>query len=248
MYNHPIMPLCDVEDRHTQIIWGLREFAHRFGRPAQGIWLSETAIDMNTVRALITHGVKFTILAPQQAAMVRPFDSTQWQDVHGGAIDTRHPYRVFEVDGAGRTHFDRYLDIMFYNPGLSLKVSFDHLMNDPAKLKQEILTNLDPAAELPQVLTLATDGEIYGHHEAGADAGLAGLFTKIAQDCGICVTTPAQYLAENPPSWEVKLDAGIDGKGSSWSCEHGVGRWWTDCGCNTGGGSDWNQQWAYAAA
>jgi hypothetical protein len=41
----------------------------------------------------------------------------------------------------------------------------------------------------------------------------------------------------------VKIDLGPDKRGSSWSCAHGVGRWFRDCGCHTGGRDGWNQQW-----
>src|SRR3982750_2649285 len=32
VYNHIIMPLANCKDKETQIIWGIRDFVHRFNR------------------------------------------------------------------------------------------------------------------------------------------------------------------------------------------------------------------------
>lgn len=242
-YNHPILPLCDARDRHTQIVWGLREFRHRFGRESEGMWLPECAIDRNTVRALIDHGVRFVILSPKQASKVRRFGSEEWIDVFTQGIETRHPYRVFEVDGGGRTHFDRYLDVFFYDPGLSLKISFEHLLRDIDRFEWYVRERLDADAALPQLVLIATDGEVYGHHERHGEETLAQFYARVFRHREIYLSTLGQYLAENPPCWEVKLWEGEDGRGSSWSCEHGIGRWMRDCGCQTGGRPEWNQRW-----
>src|SRR5688500_13005815 len=44
-YNHAILPLANERDIRTQVRWGLADFAHRFGRPAEGMWLPETAVN-----------------------------------------------------------------------------------------------------------------------------------------------------------------------------------------------------------
>ncbi len=72
VYNHVIMPLANGRDRRTEVIWGIRDFQHRFGRRPEGMWLAETAADIPTLEALAEHGIRFTILAPHQAAAVRP--------------------------------------------------------------------------------------------------------------------------------------------------------------------------------
>lgn len=241
-YNHMILPLADARDRHTQIVWGLREFECRYNRRPDSLWLAETAIDMNTVRALIDHGIKYVILSPLQASYVRRFGEKEWTGVPDGTIESRHPYRLFEVDGAGRTHFDRFLDIFFYDKTLSTKVSFEHLLTDAQKLEWFLRQRLDDDATLPQLVLIATDGEIYGHHEKHGNRALAYFFHKLLDRKNILLTNLSLYLAENPPCWEVRLWDGVDGKGSSWSCSHGVGRWERDCGCS-GGPHDWNQKW-----
>ena len=242
VYNHQILPLADAADRHTQIIWGIKEFYYRFGRRPLAMWLSETAIDMNTVRALIDHGVKYIILSPLQASYIRKFGEFEWTGVPEGTIDTRVPYRLFEVDGGGRTHFDRYLDILFYDKEISTKVSFEHLLGDNQKLEWLIKNRYSTQATLPQLVLIATDGEIYGHHEKNGHKGLAQLLERLLKNGNCVVTNIDKFMEENKPSQEVKLWEGIDGKGSSWSCSHGVGRWHRDCGCSDGPYT-YNQKW-----
>ncbi len=155
----------------------------------------------------------------------------------------RLPYRVYEVDGAGTTHFDRFLDVFFYDRELSIRISFDHLLDDPEHFYEMLLGRFDADAALPQVVVLATDGEVYGHHEPAAHEVLARFFAEIAPARGIHVSNFEQYLAENPPAAEARLWFGPDERGSSWSCSHGVGRWWRDCGCQAGGPREWTQAW-----
>ena len=53
VYNHIIMPLASTKDKITQIRWGIQEFMFHFNRKPEGMWLAETAINMDTVVALI---------------------------------------------------------------------------------------------------------------------------------------------------------------------------------------------------
>src|SRR5437762_10045884 len=39
VYNHMILPLANPRDRYTQVLWGVRDFQARFGRPPEGMWL-----------------------------------------------------------------------------------------------------------------------------------------------------------------------------------------------------------------
>ena len=82
-YNHMILPLANHRDKYTQIIWGIRDFEYRFDRKPEGMWLPETAVDLETLDILSQQGIRFTILAPHQARRIRPIGSTKWQDVGG---------------------------------------------------------------------------------------------------------------------------------------------------------------------
>src|SRR5213080_4804106 len=60
-YNHTILPLATSRDKRTQILWGLQDFRHRYGHDAHGMWLAETAVDMETLDLLAQCGVTYTV-------------------------------------------------------------------------------------------------------------------------------------------------------------------------------------------
>src|SRR5688572_14884120 len=70
-YNHTILPLAPRRDKITQVRWGIADFAHRFEREPEGMWLPECAADEESLDVLIEHGIRFTILSPYQAAKTR---------------------------------------------------------------------------------------------------------------------------------------------------------------------------------
>jgi hypothetical protein len=51
------------------------------------------------------------------------------------------------------------------------------------------------------------------------------------------ITNYAAYLQEYPPADQVEIY-----ENSSWSCVHGIERWRSNCGCNSGH-PGWNQEW-----
>jgi len=77
VYNHIIMPLASTRDKTTQILWGIADFESRFARKPEGMWLSETAVDLETLDIMATHGIRFVILAPHQCARVRKLPSVK---------------------------------------------------------------------------------------------------------------------------------------------------------------------------
>ena len=85
---------------------------------------------------------------------------------------------------------------------------------------------------------VATDGETYGHHHKYGDMALAYCLDFIEKKESVTLTNYGQFLYLFPPTEEVQII-----ENSSWSCVHGVERWRNDCGCHTGGHTDWNQKW-----
>src|SRR3970282_958816 len=86
-YVHMIFPLANARDRYTQALWGIRDFEQRFKRAPEGMWLPETAVDLETLEILAELGIKFTILAPHQAGRVRRIGGRAWKEVGGSRND-----------------------------------------------------------------------------------------------------------------------------------------------------------------
>lgn len=231
VYNHMIMPLANARDKETQIIWGIRDFAHRFNRMPEGMWLAETAVDTETLELLARHDIKFTILAPRQAKAYRKKGDDEWIPDSKKNIDTRRPYLYTLPSG-------RSIVLFFYDGDISQAVAFNGLLNDGRKLAERLMTALDKNPTEPQLSHIATDGETYGHHHKHGDMALAFCLDVIEQNPKVTLTNYGQFLALHPPTWEADIH-----QESSWSCVHGVERWRNDCGCNTGGKPHWNQAW-----
>lgn len=243
-YNHIIMPLAPVEDQHTQIRWGIADFRYRFKREPESIWLPETAINQTTLNILTEYPFKYIILSPYQALRIRSFNdgANDWHTVGDGGIDSRRAYRCFARDENGEKIADRFIDIFFYNGRLARAISFEHLLHDAKNFALDV-DGAFGAEDGAQLVSIATDGETYGHHERFGDMALAFLLHVETSERDITPITYGAFLEEHPPEFEVELKTGPDGEGTAWSCAHGVGRWYRDCGCHTGGELHWNQAW-----
>ncbi|MFN2423645.1 MAG: DUF3536 domain-containing protein [Cryomorphaceae bacterium] len=226
VYNHIIMPLANRRDKETQVIWGLKDFERRFKRKAEGMWLAETAVDTETLEVLAEQGLKFTVLAPRQA---KAFNAIGGNDRQEG-IDPRQPYLCNLPSG-------KTINLFFYDGKRSEAVAFKGLLKDGREFANYLAGGFDDRSD-NQLLHIATDGESYGHHHRYGDMALAFCLRHIEDSKVAKVTNYSQYLSINPPRHEAEIH-----DNSSWSCVHGVERWRSDCGCNSGGRPDWNQEW-----
>jgi alpha-amylase/alpha-mannosidase (GH57 family) len=229
-YNHLILPLANSRDKFTQVLWGMRDFQHRFGRDPEGMWLPETAVDTETLECLSSMGIKFTILAPHQAQRWR---SRPWEDWIGldGEIDPTRAYHCNLPSG-------RSIALFFYDGPISHAVAFEKLLINGENFAHRLLTGFNDARSWPQLMHIATDGETYGHHHSHGDMALAYALDYIEHNRLAQITNYGEYLAKHPPAQEVAIV-----EKTSWSCVHGVSRWDSDCGCNSGMHASWNQQW-----
>lgn len=217
-YHHIILPLATKEDKWTQIVWGIEDFRYRFGHHPAGMWLPETAVDLETLDMLAQNNIQFTILAPWQAKEAK--------------LDVSKPYWV-------KCHEGRKIVVFFYHRDLSTRVSFDP--GATANADQFALRVLMPQFHSPgveqdadQFLLIASDGEAYGHHHPFRDKFLSYLLNKAIRNHPVEKSFPALWLQNHTPKDEIEIE-----DDTSWSCHHGVKRWSQECGCTPYGG--WKQ-------
>ncbi|MBW2450231.1 MAG: DUF3536 domain-containing protein, partial [Deltaproteobacteria bacterium] len=230
-YNHIIMPLANHRDKYTQIYWGIRDFEHRFGRRPEGMWLPETAVDLETLDILAELGIRFTILSPFQAQRVRSIESRKWQDVSGGKIDSTKPYLVLLPSG-------KTLALFFYDAAVSRAIAFEGILKNRKSFFNKLLNSVSQNCPGPQLMHSATDGESFGHHQRLGDTALAYALMRVQAHPQLRLTNYGSYLEKYPPTHTVTIF-----ENTSWSCAHGVERWRSDCGCNNGKYPNGNQAW-----
>ncbi len=225
--HHVILPLASEMDKQAEVAWAVADFRHRFGREPEGMWLSEAAVDTASLEVLADNGIRFTVLAPGQAAFVADLDGGGRRAVSEWDLDITRPYRAFLPSG-------RHVDIFFYHGGLSQAVAFERLLSDGENFWRRL-----SGAAGPGLLALATDGETYGHHFQFGEMALAYVMAQAASGRdGLSPVNFGAYLAATPPQHRVWLR-----EPSAWSCVHGVERWRSDCGCTNGEHPGYNQKW-----
>jgi hypothetical protein len=229
-YNHMILPLANQRDKRTQVLWGFEDFVKRFGRLPEGMWLPETAVDLETLDLMAQAGSTFAVLAPHQAKAVRPLQGGDWQDVNGSKIDTTCTYLL-------RTPGGRSINLFFYNGPVSQAVAFEKLLNNGEKFASRLVNSVSDARPGPQLAHIATDGETYGHHHRHGEMALAYALDHIEAMKLAKLTNYGEFLEIHPAVSEVQIY-----ENTSWSCVHGVERWRSNCGCNSGR-IGWNQEW-----
>lgn len=230
-YHHTILPLSNPRDKYTQIHWGIRDFIHRFQRQPEGFWLPEAAVDLESLQIMAEQGIKFTILAQRQAKRFRKLGADTWQEVNGGQINPTMPYLLQLPNG-------KSMAIFFYDGAIAQEVAFSTLLNNGENFANRFNDIFSEKLNQPQLAHIATDGETYGHHYAHGDMALAYALDYIESKDLAKITNYGHFLQLFPPSCEVEII-----ENSSWSCIHGIERWQSACGCNTGKQLDWNQNW-----
>ena len=235
VYNHIIMPLASRRDRITQIRWGIADYQHHYGIAPEGMWLAETAADNESLELLAAHGIKFTVLAPHQCKRIRSLkddagnDSAGWTETPNATVDTKHPYLVRFDSGVS-------IAVFFYDGPKSRAIAFEGLLNSGESLAARLKSGFEDNAQ-PQLAHVATDGESYGHHHKYGEMALAYALRLLEADKTVKLINYGSFLDQFPPEYEAEII-----ENTSWSCAHGIERWRSDCGCNSGK-QGWNQGW-----
>ena len=204
-YHHTILPLATREDKITQVHWGIDSFRSTFFRHPKGMWLPETAVDLETLEILAQNGIEFTILAPWQVE---------------GDIDPRRPYKVNLP--AGRT-----ITVFCYDQELSSNISFNASITANAdEFTHNSLSGKFTSDGGDQLVLVASDGELYGHHQKFRYKFLKQLFKSSLQKAGIRSVYPELWLKEHPATDFAQIR-----ELTSWSCMHELKRWCGACAC-----------------
>jgi alpha-amylase/alpha-mannosidase (GH57 family) len=244
VYNHLIMPLANRRDALTQIRWGIADFEFRYGRKPEGMWLAETAVNRSVLDLMAQEGIKFTVLAPVQCAQVRILPTgnpdapeavqAPWTWTANASVDPTHPYLVRLDEG-------RSITVFFYDGPNSRAIAFEGLLNSGVDFGKRLLSDFHPTSpgdpEVAQISHVATDGESYGHHHKHGEMALSYAMHWIEEGGSAKLTNYGEFLEKFPPRWEAEV-----AEDTSWSCVHGVERWRSNCGCNSGK-AGWNQEW-----
>jgi len=229
-YHHTILPLASRREKVSEVRWGITDFQRRFGRDPLGMWLPETAVDGTTLDVLAQEGIAFTILAPHQVKEAPP---------NG-------------LPGLYRTPGGRSLALFIYNGPLSHGVAFGSLLDHAEQWARDIVGStgedsleeperedlLEGKYDAARLISLATDGETYGHHHRFGEMALAAVLDLLREDEQVRVENFSSFLSRHSPEHEVELI-----EPSSWSCSHGVERWRSDCGCKMDSTGDTHQKW-----
>ncbi len=117
-------------------------------------------------------------------------------------------------------------------------MAFEGLLTRGENFAGRLVEAFSDQRSWPQLVHIATDGESYGHHHRFGDMALAYALNHIESKKLARLTNYGEYLARHPATQQVEII-----EKSSWSCFHGIDRWWSNCGCNTGGQAHWNQEW-----
>ncbi len=209
-YSHTILPLSNRQDKITQIRWGIVDFENTFSHHSSGLWLPETAVDMESLEIMVDHGIEFTILAP-------------WQ-VKGENVDISKPYWV-------KLSNNKQIAVFLYDRPLSDDVSFhpEATANADMFIQTRLQSRFHFSEKMmnePEFYLIASDGEAYGHHQPFRDKFLHHLTNDAANNSPFEATYPGIWLKHNPPTQEIQIR-----ENTSWSCHHGVTRWSGSCDC-----------------
>jgi alpha-amylase/alpha-mannosidase (GH57 family) len=248
-YHHTILPLASRREKVTEVRWGILDFQRRFGREPAGMWLPETAVDAETLDVLAQEGIAFTIVAPHQVERAPDYGLPGlYRTVSGRSI------ALFVYDGP-LSHDVAFGQLLkdadeWVNRLVGRSEGGDGPLDEasgPARSSgaqgtqsiQSAPGANDGSPPSPRrLVSLATDGETYGHHHRFGEMALAAAIRGLRSRPGISIENFASFLAHSPPQEEVTLV-----EPTSWSCAHGVERWRSNCGCKMDPGKNTQQEW-----
>src|ERR1019366_2433482 len=225
--------ILDEEKRIVRIVNNYAKISFNFG-PTLLSWME--ANDPATYRAILeadaeslkTFSGHGSALAQAYNHMIMPLA----KDLDNSSIDPTMIYRVPLPSG-------KTIDVFFYDGPISRAVAFEGVLDNGQQFAERLLgAFFEDTRPWPELVHIATDGETYGHHHRRGEMALAYALDYIESKGLAELINYGLYRERHPPTHMAEI---FDN--SSWSCVHGVERWRSNCGCNSGGHPGWNQEW-----
>ena len=209
----------------------MRDFEHRFGRPPEGMWLPETAVDTPTLEALAEQGIAFTILAPHQAASPSRASAT-------GVTSTSRRW-------TRRAHIASACPRAAASPSSSTTAR----SRAPSPSRASCATARSWPTVWSSLVRRSTTARRAGpHRHRRRDLRPPSPLRRMALAYALHYIEDARpghadqlrrVPGAHPPTDEAEIV-----EDTSWSCAHGVERWRSDCGCNAGEHPDYTRSGA----
>jgi len=205
------LPLLPSPDQEMLLAAGRRAFINDFGFAPKGLWLPETAVSKEVLGNARAAGYEFIPLRDSQVTNV-PI---------GTCLDAKHNVCVV------KTAKNQEIAVLLGNSGLSGFVSFqpwstynaEGFMSGRQRIEQRNGENT----------LMMMDLERYGHHQPGAEEFLKRAL-NIQESYGFSPVNMRQVLEVK--DWRREKTYVDVRDNTSWSCDHNLGRWTGQCGCD----------------
>lgn len=227
-----ILPLFPLETIRLDIALGLEFFRRIFQRQPTGFFSREMAMSNAVADVLIEQGVRYTFVSPWQIQAVSVEGSGQWRAMGP------YPYQGPSVLRLKRKR--GILHLIVYDHDLHQAIEQGHVLHLSHRLEEQIRLRAE-ALGSPVVATHRA--EHFGFWEPYADMCLADLIHRTCSANELRWTNGDTLVESCPDTLLAKLRWGEGELGTSWSCSHGLARWYRSCGCRAQSEPHWNQDW-----
>ncbi|KKS95777.1 MAG: glycoside hydrolase family 57 [Microgenomates group bacterium GW2011_GWC1_43_13] len=209
---HVILPLLPSSDQEMLLSAGRQAFTDDFGFAPKGLWLPETAVSKEVLVSARSVGYEFVPLRDSQVTNIP----------YGTCLDAKHNVCVV------KTANNQEMAILLGNSGLSGFVSFqpwstynaEGFMAGRQQNEQKSGSNA----------LMMMDLERFGHHQKGANDFLKRIL-EIQEGYGFSPINMRQVLEAK--DWRREKTYVDVNDNTSWSCDHDLGRWTGQCGCDS---------------
>jgi alpha-amylase/alpha-mannosidase (GH57 family) len=121
------------------------------GHCPEGMWLPETAVDLESLDLMAEQGIKFVVLDPHQIGRFRKIGEEAWKDVSKEELDIK-------MLSLCRVKSGRTINIFVHNGPISKDVAFSKLLDNGENFPNRLSRAFSDSKE-DQIVSIAMDGE-----------------------------------------------------------------------------------------